>query len=563
MPILARLAAPREVKAAGQGATALTPMSTELIRRLGSRTASGKSVTEDAALAISTAWSCMRILAETIGAIPWSLYRRDLLGNAEKADDHWLQELLTASPNRDMTSAEFREAKVLNLCANGNTYSLIERLLDGQVTSLYPLRAANVTPLRKQGSNTQLPIRDGEVFYKINDRGVTEDVPREKIWHVKGFGFDGLVGLSPIGAAREALGVALATEEFGARFFSQGGMPSGTVTVPGWLTEDQRKLARNNLQQMLGGLGNAHQFALFEGGMKPEPWGEMNLDDMQFLLLRRFSVQEICRFYRIPPHMVADLERATFSNIEHLSLEFVTFTLMPYFTRFEAAVARWLLPPEERVDHFLRFNFEGLLRADSKGRGEFYSSALQNGWMSRNEVRAKENLNRVKGLDDYTVQTNLAPASRLGEMVDSQTRGERDKGTTLIVAAPPAATPATLNMRIPERVEQKITHEQPAVTALAGSVERLAVGLTAERQQSEEKVSGLLDRLSSLIAAICGFSTEVREAGERNERSISALAGEIAGVAKSLDRPRKGIIVGKDTPDEAIYSVPVDRLELH
>ena len=398
--------------------TTHTAMDEAFVRRFGNVSVTGKAVTDDTVMGIAAAWSCMRILAETIGSIPWAIFERDSKGNARQVD-HPLTDVLVGSPNADMTSTEFREAEVLNLCGGGNAYAWIDRLGE-RVTSLYPIRSRNCEPMRKAGSNTRLDLTDGEVFYRINDRGRTEDHPRDKVWHVKGFGWDGLKGLSPIAAAREAMGGALISEEFGNRFFSQGAMPSGVVSIPNSLSDDQRKIARENLTQMVGGMGNAHKMALFEGGMKPEPWGDMPLEEMQFLVLRQFSVIEICRFYRIPPHMVADLSRATFSNIEHLSQEFVTFTLMPYLTRFEASCAKWLLKPAERARYFLRFNVEGLLRADSKGRSEFYASALQNGWMSRNEVRAKENLNEVEGLDEYTVQANMTLLDQIRKLLEAQ-----------------------------------------------------------------------------------------------------------------------------------------------
>src|SRR3990167_9558531 len=347
------------MKAAGVSTSSFRATDPEFAKWFGGSSMSGKVVTEETSTSISAVWSCQRILSETIGALPWGIFRSDGKGNATKDESHSLTDVLIGSPNKDMTSVEFREALVLNLCRRGNAYSFIERAASN-VSSLYPIESSKVTPKRKEeGVQTKLNIADNEVFYRINDRGRYEDFPREKIWHVKGFGGNGLEGLSPLGAAREAMGFALATEEFGARFFSQGGKPSGIISIPQWLDEDARKIARENLQQLVGGLENAHKFALFEGGMKPEPWGDMPLEEMQFLLLRRFSVQEICRFYRVPPHMVADLERATFSNIEHLSQEFVMFTLMPYFTRFESSASKWLLKPEDRSKYFLRFNFEG------------------------------------------------------------------------------------------------------------------------------------------------------------------------------------------------------------
>lgn len=409
--IFNRMAAWFRGKAAAQSTTGLSLMDESLGTRLaailgGGRSLSGKVVTPESSMQISVAWSCQRILSETVGSIPWAIFERKAGGNAEQVDDIPLTDVLIHSPNRDMTSVEYREAMTLNLAQEGNTYALIDRT-GASISSLYPIVSAKVQVATKERGNTALPINEGEVFYKVLDRGQWVDYPREKIWHTKGFGQNGIEGLSPIGAAREALGFAASMDDFGSVFFKQGGKPSGIVSIPNFLSPDQRVIARENLQQMLGGMANAHKFALFEGGMKPEPWGGMPLADMQFLLLKKYTVQEICRFYRIPPHMVADLDRATFSNIEQQSLEFVTYTLMPYFTRIEASAAKWLFTPEQRRKYFLRFNFEGILRADSTARSTFYQSALANGWMNRNEVRAKENLNRVDGLDAYTVQVNM------------------------------------------------------------------------------------------------------------------------------------------------------------
>lgn len=395
-------------KAASSSAVSFDTMNHAMIARaFGGPTAAGKSVTESSAMGISAAWSCQRLIAETVGMLPWGVYVKDDSGNAKQTTDHPLAEVLTQSPNADMTNIEFREAKVLNLAQAGNAYSMIDRGSNGRLISLTPIESRLVQPMLDATKR---------VYFRVNIGGVWQSMPREKIWHVKGFGSNGLVGLSPIGAAREALGLAMATEEFGARFFAQGGKPSGTVTIPNFLTKEQREIARENLQQMLGGISNAHKFALFEGGMKPEPWGAMPLEDMEFLVVRKFSVQEICRFFRVPPHMVADFEKgASYASIEQLSQDFVQFTLMPYFTRIEASASKWLLNASERGKIFLRFNYEGLLRADSVARSQLYASGLQNGWINRNEVRAKENLNRVEGLDEYTVQSNMIGIDDLGK----------------------------------------------------------------------------------------------------------------------------------------------------
>jgi HK97 family phage portal protein len=371
----------------------------------GSSTFAGRTVDETSAMQISTVWACVRILSETIGSMPWAIYERDDKGNSEQVD-HPLASVLMDSPNADMTSVEFRESSVCNLALRGNCYSLRENDSRGEVASLFPIPACNVVPKRKD---------NGDIVYEVADRGKKEVYPQEKIWHIKGFGSDGLMGFSPISYARQAMGSNLATEEFGARFFSQGAKPSMIASIPNWLSGDQRPIARENLQQMITGQGNAHRVALLEGGMTVTPV-TMPLEDAQFLGLRGFGVEEICRFYRMQPHMVASLARSTNNNIEHQGLEFVMYTLQPYLTRFESSVKKWLFKVEDRRRFYLRFNVEGLLRADGAARAALYSTMLQNGVYSRNEVRALENRNRVDGLDDYTVQSNMTIVQLLEQL---------------------------------------------------------------------------------------------------------------------------------------------------
>jgi HK97 family phage portal protein len=365
----------------------------------------GRTVNDDTAMQVSVVWSCIRILSETIGALPMAVYEDKGNGDVKKID-HQVGEVLIRTPNFDMTSTEYREATITNLCLRGNSYSLKETNGAGELISLYPIPSSQVTPRRKDS---------GAIEYRVLERGKWETYPQEKIWHVKGFGSNGLVGYSPIGYVRQAMGLALATEEFGARFFSQGAKPSGFISVPEWLKDDQRKIARELVDSKFAGLENAQRLQLLEGGMKYESV-TMPLEDAQFLETRRFQLDEICRIYRVPPHMVANLERATFSNIEHLSQEFVMYTLMPYLTRFEQASTKWLFRAADRGKYFLRFNVEGLLRADAAGRAQFYSQMLQNGVYSRNEVRALENKNRVDGLDDYTVQSNMTLVNFLEQL---------------------------------------------------------------------------------------------------------------------------------------------------
>lgn len=383
--------------------------------RLGQFLGGGPSITghvinDESVMRITTAFACVRVLAETVGAVTMQIFERQSNGNAKKVD-HDLGAVLIDKPNTDMRGLEYREAKTTNLAARGNAYSLIERNGIGNVSSLYPVPARLVMPKREL---------DGSIIFSVNDRGKTEKLPPEKIWHWKGFGYNGLVGLSPIECARQAMGLALAGEEANARLFANGMVSSAIIKIPTWLKPDQRVEAEKKLAQMHAGLVNHGKPYLLEGGMEADQ-GIFAPKDAQFLELRKMQIPELCRLWRISPHMIADLERATNNNIEQLSLEFVMYTMLPYFRRIEEKAVE-LFKPEDRARFFVRFNYESLLRADSDARSKLYSILLQNGVYSRNEVRALENRNSIdgSGMDDYTVQTNMTPVDKLAALVMAQ-----------------------------------------------------------------------------------------------------------------------------------------------
>lgn len=357
----------------------------------GGTTHAGVSVTEDSALRISTVWTCVRLLAETIGAMPKAFYERDGSGNMVKISDYELSETLLGSPNRNMTPQELFEGQMVRLGLVGNAYAHITRAANGRVISIDPDDA--IVPR----------LERGVLAYKVG----RETLNPADVWHIKGFG-NGLVGLSPIGHARQAFGASLAMEQFGASFFRNGATTAGVLTSKEWLTATQRQRAKEILEEMWTGLMNAHKVQLLEGGMEYDPV-TMPLEDAQFLESRKFSVSEVCRFYRVPPHMAGDLDRATFSNIEQQGLDFLQYTLLPYFTRYEQTVSRALIRPADRGRVVMKFNPEGLLRADSAARAGLYSVLLQNGVYTRNEVRALENRPRSDnaGMDDFTVQLNM------------------------------------------------------------------------------------------------------------------------------------------------------------
>lgn len=389
---------------------------------IGGSTYSGKNVSDETAMQISAVWACNKILAESVGQLPLAVYEVQKDGDAKKVE-HPLAEVLVDSPNAEMDTVNYREAKQLNLGLQGNGYSLIERRGDGNIASLYPVPSSNMVPQRNR--DTQ------EIEYKLLDRGQWEILPREKVWHMRGFGPTGIMGLSPIGCMRQAMGLSMAAEEFGARVFSNGATVSGVVKIPNWLNNDQRVIAQKNLADVYSGLGNAHKLMLLEGGMEFDTGAAMiPPEDLQLLQLRGFQVLEICRLYRIPPHMVADLDRATFANIEQLSLEFVMFALLPWLKRWETSVKRWLMKPTDRKRFEVRFDFAELLRADTQARAEYVRTAVANGLMSRNEGRVLLGLNRGAGggMDDFTVQSNMVSVDDLAAIAQTmQAQGKAPK----------------------------------------------------------------------------------------------------------------------------------------
>lgn len=489
----------------------------------GGTTAAGKAVTATTAMQITTVWACVRVLAETVGSLPWGIYRQDKSGNSEKIDTHPLADVLIGSPNKDMTSLELREAKTANLALQGNGYSLIERNGAGNVASIYPIPAGGVQCRR---------LDSGVLEYKVNDRGRWETYPQDKIWHWKGFGTHGWTGLSPIAYARESMGLALGAEDFGARLFSQGAAASAIFSIPQWLKDDQRKEARKAIKESTTGAINMHNPLLLEGGITTQP-GIFPPEDLQFLQLRQFQVHEICRLFRISPHMIADLERATNNNIEQLSLEFVMYTMLPYFRRIEESAQKWLFKPAERGQFFLRFNFEGLLRADSVARAQLYSIMLQNGVYNRNEVRALENRNRseAEGMDEYTVQSNMAIIDQLANLVAAR-------------AAPAApAVPAPAKLAPDATPAEASVFGDAALPLVTGALVKRMAELEASNQRFADWISRnnytTVKRFGSVAVTLGDSLVELaRNVESENEKNLErfALDERLAGLAAGDER---------------------------
>ena len=389
---------------------------------LGGSTA-GKAVTEHSAMQMTAVYACVRILSEAIAGLPLHLYRYNGDGGKEKAVTHPLYLLLHDEPNPEMSSFVFRETLMTHLLLWGNAYAQVIRNGKGEVIALYPLMPNRMTVDRDsqgqlyysyQMSNSDAPtMPGGTVILNPSD-----------VLHVPGLGFDGLVGYSPIAMAKNAIGLAIATEEYGARFFANGATPGGILEYPGVIKDPDR--VRESWNKGFGGSQNAGKVAILEQGMKYTPIAP---EQAQFLETRKFQINEIARIFRVPPHMVGDLEKSSFSNIEQQSLEFVKYTLDPWVVRWEQSIQRTLLTAEEKKQYFVKFNLEGLLRGDYKSRMEGYAAGINNGFMSVNDVRRLEDWDLVPdtlGGNLHMVNGNMVPLQDAGAAYRDRMGGERD-----------------------------------------------------------------------------------------------------------------------------------------
>lgn len=361
---------------------------------------SGKSVTARSAIQVSAVYACVRVIAETVASLPLHVYEQQDTGSV-KAIAHPLYRILHDEPNTEMTSFILREVMLSHLLLWGNAYCQIIRNGRGQVLGLYPLLPDHMEVDRD--SSCELTYT-----YTTGDSKVVRLAPSD-VLHIPGLGFDGVMGYSPIALERNAIGLGIAAEEYGGKFFGNGATPSGVLTHPNTVKDPKR--LRESWNAAYGGSANAGKVAILEEGMRFERIAIPN-NEVQFLETRKFQVGEICRIYRVPPHLVGDLEHATFSNIEHQSISFAVHTIRPWLVRIEQAMNRALFPDNEKGRFYVQFNIDGLMRGDYKSRMEGYAIARQNGWMSANDIRELENMNPISdedGGNTYLVNGNMIP----------------------------------------------------------------------------------------------------------------------------------------------------------
>lgn len=383
---------------------------------LGSSTA-GKNVSERSAMQMTAVYACVRVLSEAVAGLPLHLYKYTDKGSKEKAVNHPLYFLLHDEPNPEMCSFVFRETMMTHLLLWGNAYAQIIRNGKGEVIAIYPLMPNRMNVDRDE---------NGQLFYQYQlsrddaqtMKGSMVKLKSSEVLHIPGLGFDGLVGYSPIAMAKNSIGISIACEEYGAKFFSNGATPGGVLEHPGTLKNPAR--VRESWNEAFGGSSNSSKTCVLEEGMHYTPI-TIAPDQAQFLETRKFQLNEIARIFRVPPHMIGDLERATFSNIEHLSLEFVKYSLDPWLVRWEQSMARVLFNDDEKKNYFIKFNVDGLLRGDYQSRMSGYSVGIQNGFLSPNDVRELENMDLIPdelGGNRYLCNGNMIDIGSAGKTQD-------------------------------------------------------------------------------------------------------------------------------------------------
>jgi HK97 family phage portal protein len=382
----------------------------------GAETSAGVEVTPNSSLTYSAVFACVRVLAEDVGSLSLLLYRR--LGRGkERAADHSLYRILHDAPNPEMTSQELRETLTGHVSLWGNGYAEIERDNGGRVIGLWPLRPDRVRPRRVEG----------RLVYEVRVGGETVVLEAWRVMHLRGLGSNGIVGYSPIALQRNAVGLGLATEEFGSRFFANGARPGLVLTHPGQLGAEGQENLRRSWGRQHEGLSRAHRIAVLEEGMTITQIG-IPPEDAQFLETRRFQALEIARIFRVPPHMIGDLERATFSNIEHQAIQYVDGTLLPWLRRWELRIGADLLSEGEKKTLFAEHLVDGKLRGDTVTRYQAYMTGRQGGWLSVNDIRERENMNPVEGGDEYLQPLNMVAAGEQGSGGAGGEEGARGLG---------------------------------------------------------------------------------------------------------------------------------------
>jgi HK97 family phage portal protein len=441
------------------------------------RNPSGIRVDPDTALQSTVVLACARVLAESVAGLPLHLLRRLADGGKEIAREHPLYGILHDAPNPWQTSFEWREQAMLHLCLHGNAYSEIRSGAAGAVTELWPLH-----PSRMRVEQ----IENGRLRYKYREENGAETAyTQDQIMHLRWLSDDGIHGMVPVELARDAIGLARACEIHGASFFGNGARPGVVLSTDNTISAEAAEQLRNNWERMHRGAANSSRTAVLTAGLKPVELGGNN-QEAQFLEARRFQVEEVCRLYRVPPHLVGDLTRSSFSNIEQQSIDFVQHTLLPWLRRFETSIVRDLVSDPQ---YFAEFDTRGLLRGDAAARASYYQTLWNLGVASINEIRRWENLDPVDGGDTRFVQLNM-------QTLDS---------ATAMPAVEPQDEPAVepQDMPVDEPTNEPPAEDEPQVAEVSLN----GAQITGLLEILNQVALGLIDKSAAKALLLASFPT--------------------------------------------------------
>lgn len=464
----------------------------------GSDTAAGIPVSERSALTYSAVWAATRILSEGVASVPCVLYRRrQQREGKDKATDHLLYRVLHDEPNSEMDSLTFFDQQMPFLVNSGNAYSEKERMLSGRIAGLWPLKSPDVNPVRRD---------DGQIEYEVKrDQGGQDIVAAKDMLHVTGvLSKDGIIGKGVVQQARESIAMGQATEKYGARFFGEGGWPGGVLTTEQTLG-DKAYARMKSWSDKHGGVGKSHKLAVLEEGTKYQAIG-ISPEHAQFLQTRQHNITELARWYRLPPHMLADLSKATYSNIEEQSLSFVIYSLRPWWVRWERAIQRQLLTKEEKPQLFVGFNADALLRGDSKSRTESYKNKFAMGAITVNRVLGLEDENEIGPDGDRRfIPMNMIPLDRADDYIDAlmkkaaatnnpRQRGPGDGGDQ------DGAGDVEQNS-----ADWRASMLQPFCEVVQASEQRLSGKMDAQNTQSGEQYADLMADIAGVTQVVQTF----------------------------------------------------------
>lgn len=447
--------------------------------------------TPDSALALTPVYACVKVLAESFACIPFSLYKPSKDGTKRtKLPKHWVVRLFTKAPNRFQTAFEWRMMLMGHLALRGNAFCQIQSNERGEITELLPLNPDRMTIET---------LASGEYRYRyLAADGSTVYYKRGEVWHLRGLSSDGLVGISPISACKAAINEGLSMQSYSNRFYENDAKPGG-----GWIESPARfkdsadkQEFRDSWQAMQGG-ANRGKIAVLEDGMKFHELGLSNTDS-QFVEARRDKVSDVCRIFRVPPHMVSDLSRATFSNIEQQSIDFWSNTMKPWAMCWKASVEFFLLGEELGLD--VEFDVGPMQVGDMNSRYTAYSVAIFSGWITRNEVRARENMDPLgTDLDEPIAPINMIPADKLGEPVPAPGGGDAPSNQTEPDKPPPGK--GTKKPKKAPKPAKKGAADDRLMALIVGNAGRMARRIVAGSPPDAETLAGALAIETAAAAA--------------------------------------------------------------